>query len=272
MIQGCLRFLILGLFVTLGACTRLAPFEAEQNELERAEQLMSQGKNVEAKDILIRLHQQDPSWVRPKMLLSAIEVGGLGLDVSSLFPLIRTFVDTPSKSPLPISASRTRKSLRELKELIAEVELIVDRFEKIPTVSEEELVALQKAQDWIQSIHSPTPGQALFRATLRLVLMKSKGNIVFLKSGGGFGQSICDWKGSEFLTWISSETPQVEAVIGDLTIAFPNSKANFSDFLKQLQTILIPLKGQIASPNSTIKEILEERAFSAGLEELSPCN
>ncbi|MBX9769183.1 MAG: hypothetical protein K2X47_18045 [Bdellovibrionales bacterium] len=272
MVQGWIRVFILGTVVLLAACTRLAPYEAEENELEHAEQLISQGKSGEAREILVRLHQQDPSWARPKILLSAIEMSGLKFDVSSLFPLIRTFVDAPSKTPLPPTASRTRKTLRELKELIAEVELVVERFEKIPTVPAEDVVALEKAQGWIQSIQPPTPGQALYRATLRLVVVKSRGAILLSKSGKGFGQNICEWKGADFLNWISSETAQVEAAISDLAIAFPNSKVSFSDFLKQLQAILTPIKNQISPPDSTIKDILDQRAFAVGLEELSPCN
>ena len=268
---GALLFgLLMGLLLAAG-CSRLTPYEVDQHEIERAEQLMAQGQHVEAEQILLRLHQQQPQWPRPRVLLAAVEMSKMNFEATSIFPLIRTFVDEREAPALPADASRSRRALREIRGLLEEVELIVERFEKIPVTPREHVSTLDKAIDWIAPIENPSPGQALYRATLRVMAIKSRSLHMLSANNGPFSKTICDWKGQDFLNWVSKEALQVELTVQDLAIAFPKTGSSYDRFLVQLKNLITPVKGQVRPNNATIREILEERMFEMGLEELSPC-
>lgn len=249
--------LILTLVAGLQACTaREDDKSSSESRLNQATEHIDKSEYSEAIAILEDLKSSDASE-KVRMVLASAYAGRAGVKVENYWGFVVTYKpllkgeSERGEEPLdplvdvsliPQSAPKeVREGLRRLNENMREIMRIRRRIERIPHITREQRLDLQRGVNALDGV--ATQGGYLYRAILEVVLLRSSlDEVVSLASNllDDPGASACTSKARKFVEWLRYSQGTLGNTLKDLGGAYPNDRDNLEKIRRQITSFEIP--------------------------------
>lgn len=240
------KFMFLCLLILVCACTRHEKPNVEDH-FQKIQQKIDRREYSEAEKDLQAILVAEPENERARMILASVSVHRAGITLKDYFLLekISHLQEAPSAQVIPIAelgklnippTSDLGKGIEFIKQidlLAGRAQEIVQKFDQIPSVSDEGAEHLRTALVEMGKLTVLQDGNALYRGVIKLFYFKylwTKG--YFLRFGD---KQFCSQTVSDLKNALDEFDLFTVGMIRDIGRGFPKSKPEFEKHIQQME-------------------------------------